>query len=75
MLRSLEGIIDREGKLRTFEKLNLPSSRRVIITILNEEPTDEMVNLALLSESALARDWNRPEEDKAWSHLAQLPSL
>ena len=75
MLRSLEGIIDCEGKLRMLENLKLPSSRRVIITILNEEPTDEMVNLALLSESALARDWNRLEEDEAWSHLAQLPSL
>ncbi len=24
---------------------------------------------ALLSEAALAEDWNRPEEDKAWAHL------
>ena len=24
---------------------------------------------ALLSESALAVDWSRPEEDEAWSHL------
>jgi hypothetical protein len=24
---------------------------------------------ALLSESALAEDWNRPEEDEAWAHL------
>jgi len=24
---------------------------------------------ALMSESALAEDWLRPEEDKAWSHL------
>ena len=23
----------------------------------------------LLSEAALATDWNRPEEDEAWSHL------
>jgi hypothetical protein len=23
----------------------------------------------LLSEPALAKDWNRPEEDEAWSHL------
>jgi hypothetical protein len=35
----------------------------------------EAVNLALLSEAALAGDWERPEEDEAWSHLAQLPSL
>jgi hypothetical protein len=24
-----------------------------------------------LSEAALARDWNRPEEEEAWSHLQQ----
>ena len=24
---------------------------------------------ALLSEAALAEDWDRPEEDAAWSHL------
>ena len=75
MLQAVEGIIDEEGKLRILGKVNLPKSRRVIITILDEEPSDEIYNLALLSEDALARDWARPEEDEAWSHLAQLPSL
>jgi len=75
MLKSIEGIIDQHGKLRILEKADLPKSRRVIITILDEEPEDELFNLALLSEPALARDWERPEEDEAWSHLAQLPSL
>jgi uncharacterized protein (DUF433 family) len=27
---------------------------------------------ALLSEQSLAEDWNRPEEDEAWSHLQQV---
>jgi len=27
------------------------------------------VETALLSESSLAKDWNRPEEDEAWSDL------
>ena len=75
MLQAIEGIIDENGRLRILDKVNLPKSRRVIITILDEEPSDDAVNLALLSESALARDWDRPEEDEAWSHLAQLPSL
>lgn len=26
---------------------------------------------ALLSEEALAEDWNRTEEEEAWSHLQQ----
>jgi hypothetical protein len=75
MLQAIEGIIDEDGKLRILENINLPKSRRVIITILDEAPSDEVINLALLSESALARDWGRPEEEKAWSHLSQLPSL
>ncbi len=31
--------------------------------------TAEISETALLSEQSLAEDWNRPEEDKAWSHL------
>lgn len=75
MLKTFEGIIDKDGKLKTFENLKLSKSHRVIITILNEEPDDEKFDLALLSEAALAKDWDRPEEDEAWSYLAQLPSL
>jgi len=75
MLQTFEGIIDRNGRLKILEHVNLSTPRRVIITILNEEPADEVINMALLSEAALARDWERPEEDEAWSHLAQLPSL
>ena len=75
MLQTVEGFIDQNGALKLLESIALPRSRRVLVTILNEEPSDEQVNLALLSEVALARDWNRPEEDEAWSHLSQLPSL
>lgn len=75
MLQTVEGVIDRNGNLRLMEPIQLPRLHRVIITILNEELPDESVNLALLSEPALARDWERPEEEQAWSHLVQLPSL
>ncbi len=75
MRQTIEAVTDEDGILRILEPIKLPKLRRVIITILNEEPSDEMINIALLSEAALARDWERPEEDEAWSHLAQLPSL
>ncbi len=74
MLQSIEAMTDQNGMLRLLESIQLPKHRRVIITIL-EEAADEDVNLALLSEPVLAQDWERPEEDEAWSHLAQLPSL
>jgi hypothetical protein len=75
MLQTIEGIIDQNGTLHLLEPMQWPKQRRVLITILNEEPNDELQDLARMSEVALARDWDRPEEDAAWSHLAQLPSL
>jgi hypothetical protein len=75
MLQTIEAVIDQNGILRMLEPIQLPKLRRVLITILNEEPDGDAVSLALLSEPVLAVDWDRPEEDEAWLHLAQLPSL
>ncbi|MBX7234167.1 MAG: hypothetical protein K1X65_07275 [Caldilineales bacterium] len=57
------------------QRIHHSKPHSVIVTILDEVATSEVSELALLSEAALARDWERPEEDEAWSHLAQLPSL
>ena len=35
----------------------------------SEKEVDEPFNGAELSESVLARDWNSPEEEAAWSNL------
>ena len=35
----------------------------------------QTVEVALLAEAALAADWNRPEEDAAWSHLQPAKSF
>jgi hypothetical protein len=43
-----------------------------LVTILEEEPHAH--DAALLSEAALAEDWNRPEEDEAWAHLQPAKS-
>lgn len=67
MLRAVEAIIDERGNVRLLEEIVLPSSRRAIVTILEETPLIE--EITLLSETALSEDWNRPEEDEAWSHL------
>jgi len=75
MLQSIEAVIDEKGMLRFLEPILLPKMRRVIVTILDEEPSEDSFNLALLSEAVLAKDWLRVEEDEAWSDLDQLPSL
>lgn len=67
MLRAVEAIIDEHGNVRLLEEIALPTSRRAIVTILEETPLIE--EITLLSEVALLEDWNRPEEDEAWSHL------
>ncbi|MGH8606166.1 MAG: hypothetical protein ACREX9_01705 [Gammaproteobacteria bacterium] len=49
------------------EPITLPPGSRVLITVLELDGLET----ALLSESVLAADWQRPEEDAAWSHLTQ----
>ena len=75
MIQTYEGLIDQQGVLRLLESVKLPTMRRVLITILDEEPELNGRESAILSEPALAVEWVTPEEDAAWSHLAQLPSL
>jgi hypothetical protein len=67
MKQTIEAVIDSEGAVHLLEKVHLSSARRALVTILEEEPVAS--ETALLSETALAEDWNRPEEDEAWSHL------
>jgi hypothetical protein len=70
MLRTIEAVIDEQGNIHLREPVHLPAARRALVTILEDEPAET----ALLSQSALAVDWNRPEEDEAWSHLLPAPS-
>ena len=37
-----------------------------------DEKSDFISETALLSEAALSEDWNRPEEEEAWSHLQKV---
>ncbi len=72
MIQTVEAVIDENGKVQLLEDVRLPEARRALVTILEEEPATEVPETALLSEQSLAEDWNRPEEDEAWSHLQQV---
>jgi hypothetical protein len=69
MIRTIEAVIDPQGRVRLLESVPLPAPRRALVTILDEEPVGLVQEVTLLSEASLARDWNRPEEDAAWAHL------
>jgi len=71
VVRTVEAIVDEDGRVRLLEAIHLPEARRALVTILEDEPRTESHETALLSEAALARDWSRPEEDAAWAHLQQ----
>ena len=75
MLQSIEAVIDEKGNVRLLSPVRLPVARRAIVTVLEEEWINNIPETALLSEAALAEDWNRPEEDAAWSHLQPAPSF
>ncbi len=66
MLTSIEAIVDKDGAVRLSKPVRLDHPCRAIVTIM-EDPA--VTGGTLLSEPALAKDWDRPEEDAAWSHL------
>lgn len=72
MIQTVEAIIEPDGKVSLLESVNLTESRRALVMILEDEPAQTVSTTALLSEQSLAEDWNRPEEDEAWSHLQQV---
>lgn len=63
MHTTIEAEVDADGVVRPTEPVRLVPGSRVLITAL--EPA--MADGALLSEPALAADWQRSEEDAAWS--------
>jgi len=70
MLKTVEAILDKDGRLRLLESVELGHARRVLVTFLDEQPEpNDASDAALLSEASLGADWGRPEEDDAWQHL------
>ena len=70
---TVEAVLDPSGAVRILQPIEILTSRPALVTIL-DEPVGETSEPALLSESALAQDWLRPEEDAAWSYLQSATS-
>lgn len=73
MLKTVEAILEEDGHLQLLEEIPLRGTRRVLVTLLDEDTAqpDQIAESALLSQAALAEDWDRVEEDWAWGHLQQ----
>ena len=57
-----------EEKIRKIGEL-VSLSRKIKSDASDKSEENNRFNGAELSESVLARDWNSPEEDAAWSNL------
>jgi len=62
---------NRELLLTEIERAPEPVVNEVLgfLRLLSKGPLEESLDLALASESILAKDWLRPEEDEAWRDL------
>lgn len=67
MIQTVEAVVEAGGRVRLLGTVDVTSPQRALVTVL-DEPAAVPGETALLAEAALS-DWNRPEEDAAWSHL------
>ncbi len=72
MFRTIEAVIDEQGIVRLLEPIQLATSTRALVTILESEVNPVGDETARLSEAALS-EWNRPEEDEAWAYFQPAP--
>jgi hypothetical protein len=75
MVQIYEAVIDQAGNVRLLEPVALPALHRALVTVLDDDTEPTGLETALMSQPALAVEWDTAEEDQAWSHLPQLPSL
>ena len=65
MSQTLEAIIDKEGKVELLESIRLAESRRALVTILDDAPTDD-ASLEL-GYQRMGQDEERESEALEWA--------
>ena len=63
----VEAEVDSSSNIRPTVLLRLPQGARLVIAMVDHPCSSDT---ALFSESSLASDWGRPEEEAAWGALA-----
>jgi hypothetical protein len=66
MLKTIKATVNEKGEVRLLEPVTIKQPCRAIVMIIEE---GDVPDATLLSQQALAQDWDRPEEDEAWAHL------
>jgi hypothetical protein len=63
MIETVEAVIDERGVVRLLQPVRVPVARRALVTILEEKPTLNVTEAALLRDSAPAEVWIVPRDD------------
>jgi hypothetical protein len=66
-MRTVEAVINEECQIQLLEIIERGRRRQSIVVILDDPDVISEETAGLLEKAF--RDWNRPEEDRAWSHL------
>ena len=66
-IESYLGLLEQLGETEQLAEIERMIKQRVLLASPENSPVTS--ETALLSEQALAEDWNKPEEEEAWSHL------
>jgi hypothetical protein len=64
MSQTVEAVIDKEGKVQLLESIRLAESRRALVTILDDAPTDE--SALELGYQQMGQDEERESEALEW---------
>jgi len=63
MIKTVEAVIDEQGVVCLLQPVRVPVARRALVTILEEKPTLNVTEAALLRDSAPAEVWIVPRDD------------
>ncbi len=71
MYKTIRCYIEENHQVHTLEDVELPAGKNALITIPDADEATGADETVYLSEAALGKDWNRVEEDRAWSSLRE----
>jgi hypothetical protein len=76
MEKLYEPVVESDGRIRLntpFHLVHLEKGLRVLVAVPHTD-LETAGSGIVLSETVLAVDWNKPEEDDAWAHLQSAAS-
>jgi len=72
MIQTYQALVNKGGAVQLLQEMDIKTPKRALLIVFDEDFEESFYENSLpylLSESSLAKEWNRPEEDEAWAYL------